>query len=80
MTDEDIDRVARAIADRLFVNGAGNRATRLVLVKEDIGQSAIISNPRNLGGWSENAVTRQIREAIALMRCAENEGGGDSHV
>jgi len=50
-----IDRLARDIADDLFTNGTGERATRLVLMLEDPG------NPRfELGGWGIAAMAHRI--------------------
>ena len=48
-------RIAEKIATRLFVNGLGQEAARLVLVD---------SNNRDLGGWCKRAVIDQIREIL----------------
>lgn len=50
---------AQRIADRLFVNGAGERAARLVLVD---------AQRRDLGGWSFAAVVDQIEQVLTARR------------
>jgi len=69
MTDE-LERCVRQIADdiveRLFVNGVGERAKRLVLWNDSAKQ--------DLGGWCERAVRDQVIAAIeeaALARGAK---------
>ena len=46
---------AEKIADRLFTNGSGEKAERLVLE---------LSSKRDGGGWSRSAVIDQINEVI----------------
>lgn len=48
-------KIALAVVDRLFKNGAGDRAERLVLESPD---------GRNLGGWCRGAVRDVIAAAI----------------
>lgn len=50
LTPEQID----AILDCLFTNGAGQRASRLVLVDED---------NKDLGGWCREAVRSAITQS-----------------
>lgn len=51
----DARALARQIAERLFINGAGEKADRLMLVDED---------DKDLGGWCEGAVVDQAASAI----------------
>ena len=51
--------MAAEIAERLFVNGAGQRADCLVLT-----DNTKISEPKNLGGWSRQAVEDVIVEVL----------------
>jgi len=48
--------LAHRIADRLFVNGSGQKAQRLVLTTSD---------ERALGGWCKEAVIAQIVEELS---------------
>lgn len=61
---------ARQAAERLFTNGNGDVATRLVLVDDDSMLNV------DLGGWCKESVVREIQSAIdtetAALR-AENE-------
>ncbi len=50
-----LDATIEEILNRLFTNGAGETAQRLVLELE---------NGRNGGGWCRNAVRDQIRDAL----------------
>lgn len=56
-------RIARAVADDLFVNGFGERAERLVLTRD--------SDERKLGGWCPEAVEDRVRKIVVeeLKRC-----------
>lgn len=57
----DHDRIARRIADQLFTNGQGEKATRLILVREDHLAQARLQDPaRDLGGLSRTAVEDRI--------------------
>lgn len=49
---------AERIAHNLFVNGAGQLATRLVMVDESGDE------PRDLGGWCEEAVADKIESVL----------------
>ena len=51
--------IADEIADRLFVNGTGQRATQLVLTDD-----TKIGEAKNLGGWSRQAVEDVIVEVL----------------
>ena len=55
-----IERLANQIADRLFTNGAGEQADRLVLFKE------VVSGDKkcDLGGWCRHAVVHQVLEVL----------------
>lgn len=55
MTTPEADKLARRITKKLFVNGFGDQATRLVLELE---------NGRDGGGWCEEAVVDVIRDTI----------------
>lgn len=61
MTDEQIKRLAKRIADYLFVNGAWQQGTRLVLVRED--ESGDMK--QNLGGYSHRGAVISIEVALA---------------
>jgi hypothetical protein len=52
------DEIARAIADALFVNGAGERADRLVLTKR------VATGNEDLGGWCGDAVKRVVHRVL----------------
>ena len=55
----DVDKISEAVVDRLFFDGSGNEARRLVLeVGEDIGGS----------GWCREAVVSQVRMALVENR------------
>jgi hypothetical protein len=60
MEKEKKERIARYVAsracERLFHNGAGQEAERLVLWLD--------SNKKDIGGWCKTAVAYQIYEAI----------------
>ena len=51
----DAQRLARQIADRLFVSGTGERADRLILADD---------RDRDRRGWCEGAVVDQAMQAI----------------
>lgn len=55
MTVYEAEQLAKAIAERLFVNGFGDRASRLQLRSE---------GERDLGGWCRSAAETQIVQAI----------------
>lgn len=55
MTDQQIKRLAEAIAADLFTNGSGDHADRLVMI-DGAG--------RNLGGWSERAMANRIAKML----------------
>ncbi len=57
-------RQATKIANLLFVNGAGERATRLVLVKETDNVRVEVSGAEYLGGFSIEAVIDIIADAL----------------
>jgi hypothetical protein len=58
--------IAKKIAERLFTNGNGIRATRLVLMDES-GATA-----RDLGGWCEESAIKEIEDQLnALLAVAD---------
>jgi len=64
----DHRRLAHRIAERLFTNGQGVRAARLVLT---------IDGPpkRDLGGWCEEAVVDRIVEVLGAEDLDVNDPG-----
>jgi hypothetical protein len=63
---DPIDQLAEKIAAKLFTNGAGRKADRLVLFQEHTcGDLA-----RNLGGFSEKPMADQIAD---VLRAALNQ-------
>lgn len=61
---EDLhEELAKAITSDLFVNGAGETADRLVMVKDQVfGEKRIPE--KNLGGWCSQAVIDRVRDAM----------------
>jgi len=59
-------QLAERIVRDLFTTGLGERATRLVLI--DV-------NDRNLGGWSERAMTDRIARALGSSEPPRVEAG-----
>lgn len=55
LSDKELDTIAEAITERLFTNGRGEKARRLVLELED-GQDG--------GGWGRRPAFEQIRDAL----------------
>jgi hypothetical protein len=53
-----------AILDKLFVNGMGQRADRMVLVQEDYSGRATVSDARDLGGWGRLPVRDLLLAAL----------------
>lgn len=51
MSEAAMKQIAAAIVERLFTNGAGQRAERLVLTDR---------NGRDLGGWADKPAQDQI--------------------
>jgi hypothetical protein len=60
--------IAERIAETLFLNGFGERAERLLLVREVAPGSIQVSNGRDLGGWSKTAVAAIIRAELSEVR------------
>ncbi len=60
MTPDETRRIGERIADRLFTNGQGKRAGRLVLTVD--GPPKL-----DLGGWCRAAVIDQIVEELAMQ-------------
>lgn len=56
LTPGQLNAVARAVAGRLFENGFGDKAERLVLWRD--------SDSKNLGGWCRGAVEDHIGNAL----------------
>ena len=52
----DRRKLAQKIAERLFTNAMGQRATRLRLFDDP--------SPRDLGGWCFNAAVAQIEDVL----------------
>lgn len=70
MNEQQIRELAEQIAARLFTNGAGEHAERLVLKVDEVrGQYGAKTGGRSLGGWAERAVADQVetllRDALA---------------
>jgi hypothetical protein len=53
-----VRQFAEQIARDLFTNGLGQRADRLLLVRD-------VDPPSSLGGWSEEAMADRIEEALS---------------
>ena len=60
--------LARQIADNLFENGQGQRATRLVLVIDQHDDRRVPY--LNIGGWCKQAVVDRITSILADTRNA----------
>ena len=60
---------AREVADFLFHNGAGQEATRLLLIQEECSPIAL-HGARYLGGYCKEAVADVIAQALANERAA----------
>lgn len=58
MDKQEVNKIASAIVKRLFTNGHGQKADRLVLTKDGV------NNGRNLGGWSQQGALSQIIEVL----------------
>lgn len=67
MTELQVRAFAVHMAQDLFTNGQDNRATRLVLLDERAVP------PRNLGGWSEEAMADRIEALLVLFIVPEAE-------
>ena len=68
MTGPEAAQLAARIADRLFTNGGGEKAQRLVLTVDWPSQ-------RNLGGWCKGAVVDQITSVLLDAGAEDAEGG-----
>lgn len=55
-----------ALVDFLFRNGSSEKADRLLLVQEERGGDAKVSNARYLGGYSKGAVRDAIVRILKL--------------
>lgn len=68
MNERQIKLLSRQIADRLFTNGAGDEASRLVMYRE------VASGDKkcDLGGWCREAVIDQVSE---VLRSGQPGGG-----
>lgn len=62
MTEEQVKRIAQRVADYLFINGAGQKAERLMLVSK-FG--------RDYGGWCRQAVVDVVVREVASELGAE---------
>ena len=60
-------QIRDAILKALFTNGAGEKADRLLLVKEARG-AAKVSNAMYLGGYSQEAVRDLVDRVLAQER------------
>ena len=58
LTQDEQEQIAQKITDRLFVNGVGQHAERLLLVRD---RPAKIE----LGGWCKQAVIDQILDVLS---------------
>jgi hypothetical protein len=58
------EETVNAILDKLFVNGMGQRADRMVLVQEDYPGKAKVSDARDLGGWSRLPIRDLLLDAL----------------
>jgi hypothetical protein len=58
------EEAVNAILDKLFVNGMGQRADRMVLVQEDYSGKATVSNAHDLGGWSRLPIRDLLLDAL----------------
>lgn len=67
-TSEQPTTTIEAILDRLFTNGAGEKADRLLLIQESASGDAKISNAAYLGGYSREAVRRILERAVSDVR------------
>lgn len=59
----DANELATQITDKIFTNGAGDQAKRLVLELE---------NGRNGGGWSKSAMRDFIRDILIAHKVTIN--------
>lgn len=59
MSNGQANEIAQAIADRLFINGNGDHAERLILSG---------TNGRDLGGWCQQAVVDVIVDELKAAR------------
>lgn len=60
----EFEPLAQRIADDLFCNGAGHKADRLMLVKDNDRDGHSKEPCRNLGGWSKRTVVLRIIAAL----------------
>lgn len=82
---ESRKQVAERAAQKMFVNGAGEKADRLVLVQESHSGAAKITNAKDLGGWSvwpladtiEAALKARDERAAKIVNDARLEGESD---
>lgn len=58
------NKLAGEIAEALFTNGAGAKASRLVLVKDNGPPTNVIAAHQNLGGYCKSAVRDIIADAL----------------
>lgn len=52
------------LVESLFTTGSNERASRLLLVKEDYTGSAQIAKAQNLGGWGREAIRNRISDFL----------------
>ena len=67
LASNDLLAVAKQAAADLFTNGAGAKASRLLLVQETTGY-ARVENAAYLGGWSENAMADRILRTLKTAK------------
>ncbi len=57
-------QIVDAILDRLFTNGSGEKANRLLLIQESRSGAAKVTDATDLGGYSRTAVRDILRDAL----------------
>lgn len=67
MDKREVNKVASAIVKRLFTNGSGEKADRLVLTKDGV------NNDRDLGGWSQQGALSQIINVLLTPPTEQGE-------
>lgn len=69
MAERDLLALCDRIARKILTNGAGERALRVILVREDLAGQARLTDPsRDLGGRSEDSLSDLIADELRAAR------------
>jgi len=71
------DALVNNVLDKMFINGAGQTADRLILIQEDHNGKAKITDAQDLGGWGRlplrDLLLAALRQRESEVRAEERE-------